>query len=57
MTTQNQNTATDSKIRGFVSLDGIEPPQQRPSAVQIIERPPLQEQPELIHAADPAGKS
>jgi predicted dehydrogenase len=42
---------------GFVSLEGIEPPQQRPSAAQIIELPPLQEQPELIHAADPAGKS
>jgi len=30
--------------------------QQHPSAAQIIERPPIQK-PELIHAADPAGKS
>jgi glucose-fructose oxidoreductase len=42
---------------GFVSIEGIEPRQQRPTAAQTIERPPLQAQPELVHAADPAGKS
>ena len=42
---------------GFVSLEGIEPPPQRPTAAQTIERPPIKEQPELVHAADPAGKS
>ncbi len=42
---------------GFVSLEGIEPPPQRPTAAQTIERPPVKKQPELVHAADPAGKS
>ncbi|WP_309744903.1 Gfo/Idh/MocA family oxidoreductase [Chamaesiphon sp. OTE_20_metabat_361] len=41
----------------FVSIDGIESPQHRPTAAQIIERPPLQQQPQLVNAADPAGKS
>jgi predicted dehydrogenase len=41
----------------FVSLEGIQPPQQRPSADLAIELPPLEEQPELIRVADPAGKS
>lgn len=40
----------------FVSLEGIEQRQQRPTAAQTIERPPVK-QPELIDAADPAGKS
>lgn len=30
---------------------------QRPTAAQMIERPPVQEKPGLIHAADPSGKS
>ncbi|MCY7335749.1 MAG: Gfo/Idh/MocA family oxidoreductase [Chamaesiphon sp.] len=42
---------------GFVAIEGIEPPPQRPTAAQTIECPPVKEQPELIHAADPAGKS
>jgi predicted dehydrogenase len=41
----------------FVSLAGIESPPQRPTATQTIERPPLKEQPQLVNAADPAGKS
>ena len=41
----------------FVSVAGIEPAQQRPNAAQTIERPPLQEQPQLVNAADPAGQS
>ena len=41
----------------FVSIDGIASPQYRPTAAQIIERPPLQQQPQLVNAADPAGKS
>lgn len=40
----------------FVKLD-LPKPQQRPTADQIIERPPVQEQPDLIHATDPSGKS
>ena len=40
----------------FVRLDTPER-QQRPTAAQTIERPPVQEQPDLIHAADPSGKS
>lgn len=41
---------------GFVKLD---PPnrQQRPTANQTINCPPVQEQPDLIHGADPSGKS
>ncbi|WP_373538585.1 Gfo/Idh/MocA family protein [Chamaesiphon sp.] len=42
---------------GFVSIDGIAPPPQRPTAAQTIARPPLQEQPQLVNAADPAGNS
>lgn len=30
---------------------------QRPGAHQIIQRPPLEKQPELIHAADPSGNA
>jgi predicted dehydrogenase len=41
----------------FVSLAGIESPPQRPTAAQTIERPPLQQQPQLVNAADPSGKS
>jgi predicted dehydrogenase len=41
----------------FVAIDGIEPPPQRPTAAQTIERPPLQEFPQLVNAADPAGNS
>ncbi len=40
----------------FVKLDTPDR-QQRPTADQTIERPPVQEQPELVHAADPSGKS
>ena len=40
----------------FVKLDTPDR-QQRPTAEQTIERPPVQEQPELVHAADPSGKS
>lgn len=40
----------------FVQLQPIEP-EQRPSVSQSIERPPMEQQPELIHAADPSGKS
>ena len=40
----------------FVKIDTPER-QQRPTAAQTIERPPVQEQPDLIHAADPSGKS
>lgn len=42
-------------IGSFVSLAGLEK-QQRPTAAQTIQRPPIQE-PELINAADPSGKS
>ena len=41
----------------FVAIDGIPSSQYRPTAAQIIERPPLQQQPQLVNAADPAGKS
>ncbi len=40
----------------FVELD-LPKRQQRPTIAQAIERPPLQKQPELVHAADPSGKS
>lgn len=40
----------------FVQLD-VANRQQRPTANQTTERPPLQKQPDLIHAADPSGKS
>jgi len=40
----------------FVRLDTLEC-QQRPTAEQAIERPPVQEQPDLVHAAAPSGKS
>lgn len=40
----------------FVQIDPLER-QQRPTAAQTIERPPVQEKPDLIHAADPSGKS
>lgn len=42
-------------IGSFVSLAGLEK-QQRPTAAQTIQRPAIQE-PELINAADPSGKS
>jgi predicted dehydrogenase len=41
----------------FVAVAGIEPPPQRPTVAQQIERPPLQQPPQLVNAADPAGKS
>lgn len=41
---------------GFVRLDTPNR-QQRPTTDQTIERPPVQEQPDLVHAADPSGKS
>ncbi len=41
----------------FVSIEGIVPPPQRPTAAQAIERPPLLEFPQLVNAADPAGNS
>jgi predicted dehydrogenase len=41
----------------IVSLEGIQQRQQRPTIAQTIECPPLKEQPQLINAADPAGKS
>lgn len=31
--------------------------QTRPTAQQVIQRPPVEEQPDLIHASDPSGKS
>ncbi len=31
--------------------------QLRPGAQQIIERPASEQEPELVHAADPSGKS
>jgi glucose-fructose oxidoreductase len=40
-------------IGSFVSLAGLKK-QQRPTAAQTIQRPPIQE-PELINAADPSG--
>lgn len=40
----------------FVKLDTPDR-QQRPTVEQTIERPPVQEQPELVRAADPSGKS
>lgn len=40
----------------FVKLD-LPDRQQRPTADQMIERPPVLEQPDLVHAADPSGKS
>ena len=42
---------------GFVAIEGIERPHLRPTAAQTIERPPVKDRPELIHVADPAGKS
>jgi len=42
---------------GFVAIEGTEPPSQRPTAAQTIERPSVKDRPELIHVADPAGKS
>ena len=41
---------------GFVRLDTPNR-QQRPTTDQTIKRPPVQEQPDLIHAADPSGES
>ena len=41
----------------FVAMGGIEPPPQRPTAAQTIERPPSREFPQLVNAADPAGNS
>ncbi len=41
----------------FVSVAGIAPPQRRPNATQTIELPPSEAQPQLVNAADPAGKS
>ena len=41
----------------FVSLEGIQSPPQRPNADRTISLPPLAQPPELIRAADPAGKS
>jgi predicted dehydrogenase len=41
---------------GFVNLD-IPNRQQRPTAEQMIKRPPIQEQPSLVNVADPAGNS
>ena len=40
----------------FVKIDTPERQQRRTDA-QLSERPPVQEQPDLIHAADPSGKS
>jgi len=40
----------------FVKLDTPDH-WRRPTAEQAIERPPVQKQSDLIHAADPAGKS
>jgi len=40
----------------FVQLDTPDR-QQRPTTKQTIERPPVQEQPALGHAADPSGKA
>ncbi|UBF26542.1 Gfo/Idh/MocA family oxidoreductase [Kovacikia minuta CCNUW1] len=40
----------------FVKLD-LPERQQRPTGTQAIQRPPVQGKPDLIHAADPAGKS
>ncbi|RUR74665.1 Gfo/Idh/MocA family protein [Chlorogloeopsis fritschii PCC 9212] len=31
--------------------------QTRPTGEQVIQRPPIEEQPDLVHAADPSGKS
>jgi predicted dehydrogenase len=39
----------------FVQLEGLDR-SQRPTAQQTIQRPPLQEQPELVHATEPSGK-
>ena len=39
-----------------VQLDNLTA-EQRPTEAQTIERPPIKEEPELIHAADPSGKS
>ncbi len=41
---------------GFVKLDTPNR-QQRPTEDQTLKRPPMQKQPDLIHAADPSGKS
>jgi glucose-fructose oxidoreductase len=40
----------------FVQLNTPEP-KRRPTADQIIERPPIQQKPDMINAADPSGKS
>lgn len=40
----------------FVQLDSLDH-HQRPTADQTIKLPPATEQPDLIHAADPSGKS
>ncbi|NJP11609.1 MAG: Gfo/Idh/MocA family oxidoreductase [Leptolyngbyaceae cyanobacterium RU_5_1] len=40
----------------FVPFEGPER-HQRPTAEQTIERPPVQEKPDLVHAADPSGNS
>jgi glucose-fructose oxidoreductase len=50
--------ALDDSIKTgrFVQLD-IPTRQRRPTADQIVERPPIQEAPDLVHAADPSGES
>lgn len=40
----------------FVAIDTPDR-EQRPTAKQTIERPPVQQQPDLVNAADPSGKS
>lgn len=40
----------------FVQLDTLKR-MQRPTAKQTIERPPAKQEPELVNAADPSGKS
>ncbi len=39
----------------WVHLDNLDRRQTRPNAKQIIERPPIEEKPDLIHAASPSG--
>ncbi|WP_347566209.1 Gfo/Idh/MocA family oxidoreductase [Scytonema sp. UIC 10036] len=41
---------------GFVKLQPIQR-DRRPDMNQSIKRPPVEQEPELIHAADPSGKS
>ncbi|NJO41276.1 MAG: Gfo/Idh/MocA family oxidoreductase [Cyanobacteria bacterium CRU_2_1] len=41
---------------GFVQIDTAKR-HERPTAERTIERPPLKEKPDLVHAADPSGKS